>query len=519
MMERIKYRFSLDTHRTGIQKTLQGFYSPEVGRALEINLTANGDTLEIPAGVVANLYLNNGEDIIPCEIDGNTIICNIDNTAPGKTEAQLKILEGFTRAEVLILAPKFAIETWDADGMDDEAMDTDKFSALDQALVRANTVYNTRITRFEVDDELTIRVWYADGSVYESTKLHELYAMGDNAVSHFFAEMSKSWAVGGTGLRDGEDTDNSEYYSKVSNSHAEEAHAAADNGAEILQECREHSIYTKFDVDFETGNLTYMSQNYTFRVDDETGNLIVETAGEWTPDEITRAALERYMAQYADSVSALAVQVAAMQGQIASKADSSALVATQDSLQAKINEKANNSTVDALNATVHGLSTSVESKADKTEVDTISGKVDDLESEAGVKNGSIAYVSDITSRPSIITSNLHVKKEGHIVVINGYIFFPSACGVIPISSGTPSQINLKLGTLGDGFKPADSLVIGRWFKTREDRVPISGPQSDVIRYSQGGLAIIQNNGEVWLTQIGIGEDNGRCGINFVFNTL
>lgn len=50
-----------------------------------------------------------------------------------------------------------------------------------------------------------------------------------------YATESKSWAVGGTGSRTGEDTDNSEYYSKQSAAQAAAAKTSADTAAEYAK--------------------------------------------------------------------------------------------------------------------------------------------------------------------------------------------------------------------------------------------------------------------------------------------
>lgn len=82
------------------------------------------------------------------------------------------------------------------------------------------------------------------------------------------ATLAQSWAVGGTGTRDGEDTDNSKYY-------AERAEAAAEKNG-----------FVRFEVDVTDGYLyAYVTSNKlldpaTFHVDEETGMLEVTIADE-----------------------------------------------------------------------------------------------------------------------------------------------------------------------------------------------------------------------------------------------
>lgn len=76
------------------------------------------------------------------------------------------------------------------------------------------------------------------------------------------AVLAESWAVGGTGMRDGEDTDNSKYYS------------------EVAQQGAEHSGYVYFEVNNEDG-LMYVTttptiaEDVTFAVNTSTGELEV----------------------------------------------------------------------------------------------------------------------------------------------------------------------------------------------------------------------------------------------------
>ena len=124
-------------------------------------------------------------------------------------EMQVKLIE--TRLDgvrSVLVSPKFAIEVTASGTNDEGAMQTTTFTALEEALARAREVYDTRMVRFEVDEELYVRVHYADGSVYENDFFH-------NAVYNESAVLAESFAHGGTGYREGEDTDNAMYYKNV----------------------------------------------------------------------------------------------------------------------------------------------------------------------------------------------------------------------------------------------------------------------------------------------------------------
>ena len=65
---------------------------------------------------------------------------------------------------------------------------------------------------------------------------------------------SKSWAIGGTGTREGEDTDNSKYYSEQSKMYSD----AAENAIELSK--------PNFTVNLETGHLLYEGGRFDFSV-------------------------------------------------------------------------------------------------------------------------------------------------------------------------------------------------------------------------------------------------------------
>ena len=273
-METIVYRKTLDVHKNGIQFTLQGFETADnMARRIEISLMASGDTIDLPLEqMVAMMYVTTPNATEPsineCTIKGNTIIYDVlPIVEPGITEMQLKLIE--TRpdgANGVLASPKFGAEVSESNTDEESATQTTTYTALEGAIAKANGVYESRLIRIELDSDCMFRAYYADGTMYESDVLKELFLKGD-------ALLSQSFAKGGTGVRAGEDTDNSMYYSNVSKSASEDTKKINDESKEVLEEVMKHGVYTAFSVDFETGNVEYVSPSYTFKINSNNGQL------------------------------------------------------------------------------------------------------------------------------------------------------------------------------------------------------------------------------------------------------
>lgn len=297
-MERITYRITLDTHRTGIQRTLQGFETGNnMSRRLSINLVASGDSIEIPFDhVTAVMYVLPQDakepSINECTIDGNTIIYDVlptDIATEGITEMQVKIIEGRTDgARRVLVSPKFALEVTESNIDDESVESTTTFTALEEAVAKAEGVYNSRLVSVEITDDYNFRAYYADGTYYETDALYEALHNGN-------ALLAQSYAKGGTGIREGEDADNSMYYAGVSRSASAGVNIIADESRELLNEARLQTAYTAFNVNFETGNLDYASANYTFDVNEETGDLEAESDGSYVPEQIIGNIVNDYL--------------------------------------------------------------------------------------------------------------------------------------------------------------------------------------------------------------------------------
>ena len=276
-MERIVYRKTLDVHKSGTQFVLQGFDTADkLSRRIELSLRSSGDTVYFPNNrTMALVYVRTPKATEPsinsCTINGNTITYDVLPIAEeGITEMQIKLIEtSRDGAKYVMATPKFAIEVTGSNFNDGNAVQTTTFTALENALAKAETVYAERFVRMDIDSECMFRVYYADGTVYETDVLSKLFKEGT-------VYLSRSWAKGGTGVRAGEDTDNSMYYSNVSKSASAEAQRITEEAINLLAEARKHGVYTTFSIDFSNGEVMYDSPNYSFNIDKSSGDLIAK---------------------------------------------------------------------------------------------------------------------------------------------------------------------------------------------------------------------------------------------------
>ena len=276
-MERIVYRKTLDVHKNGVQFMLQGFETADnLSRVIEISLMASGDAIDFPLErLVAMMYVTTPGATEPsineCTIKDNKVVYEVfPIVEEGITTMQLKLIETSPEGATSVLAsPKFAVEVTKSDADDENAEQTTTFTALEDAVSKAKATYDARLLRVEIDEKCTFRAYYADGTVYETDALRD-YMLNGNAL------LSKSYAVGDTGIREEEATDNSKYYSLVSRSSSEEAKNVSEVATELLEEARKHGVYTSFAMDFDTGELLYVSPSYDFDVDEESGEILVE---------------------------------------------------------------------------------------------------------------------------------------------------------------------------------------------------------------------------------------------------
>lgn len=292
-MERIVYRKTLDVYKNGVQFMLQGFETADnMSRIIEISLMASGDAIDFPLEKIeALMYVTTPNASEPsinkCTIKDNRVVYDVlPIVEEGITTMQLKIIETSTNGATGILAsPKFAVEVTKSVANDENAEQTTTFTALEDAVAKAKAVYDERFLRMELTSDCLFRAYYADGTYYETDLLKRIFHEGNSL-------LSESFAKGGTGIRTGEDTDNSMYYSNVSKSEALNAKSIMENSEEILEEVKLHGIYTAFSVDFETGKVEYVSPSFKFSINLETGELDATGQTYSFEDEIDRAVIE-----------------------------------------------------------------------------------------------------------------------------------------------------------------------------------------------------------------------------------
>lgn len=93
----------------------------------------------------------------------------------------------------------------------------------------------------------------------------EASGYADNAA--FDAKLSQSYAVGGSGVRDGEDSDNSKYYSERSGNYKNQTQEIYENCIEIENAINKKLDMAEFDID-DDGNLIYTENSpFIFSVD------------------------------------------------------------------------------------------------------------------------------------------------------------------------------------------------------------------------------------------------------------
>lgn len=292
-MERIMYRKTLDVHKNGIQFMLQGFETADnMSRVIEISLMASGDAIDFPLeNVEAIMFVKTPSASEPsinkCTIKDNKVVYEVlPIVEEGITNMQLKIIEtSIDGATGILASPKFAVEVSKSDTDDESAERTTTFTALEDALAKAKAVYDERFLRMELSSDCMFRAYYADGTIYETDILKELFLNGN-------VLLSESYAHGGTGVRAGEDTDNSMYYSNVSRSEALNAKNIMENSEDLLEEVKLHGVYTAFKVDFESGEVVYVSPSYKFKVNLDTGELDAIGQTYTFDDEIGRLVTE-----------------------------------------------------------------------------------------------------------------------------------------------------------------------------------------------------------------------------------
>lgn len=164
-MEKLTYRFTLDTHKPGIQRVLQGFETADsLARAIEVTLTEGSESFNFTNNITAMLYIKGIDIPRACEIEDGIIsytFQNADITEEGTHECQIKIIETSIKgAKRVIASPRFEVEAWESHVSDVPAEATDAFTALEMTTAKAVAAYDARITLFEFDENFVLTVKY-----------------------------------------------------------------------------------------------------------------------------------------------------------------------------------------------------------------------------------------------------------------------------------------------------------------------------------------------------------------------
>lgn len=176
-MSLIDYRITLDAFKNGIQKTIQGVVSGDVmARRITATIVSGKAVYDFPLdnSVKAVIYIKkpgmDEPDINDCYIDGNDIVYDLlpsDIALTGTVYCQIKLIKtGRSGAQGVLFSPQFAIEVNESLGNDSAIEASNQFSALENALAKAEQVYDQRVTSILLEN-MIFRVTYADGTVYE----------------------------------------------------------------------------------------------------------------------------------------------------------------------------------------------------------------------------------------------------------------------------------------------------------------------------------------------------------------
>lgn len=235
-MEKVTYRISLDTMKNGVQRVIQGFgCGDNMSRRIEISLVCGNDTYELPLdNIVAMMYVTTPSNTEPsvnaCEIIGNTIAYDVlttDISEEGKVHLQLKLIQTSpSGAQSVLIAPRFAMEVWESYASDTGAESTTTFTALEEAVAKANAYFDSRMVSWTVDEDKNIVVTYADGTTYISTAIADAL----QTVSEIEAEFAKAEKY----------ANDSQTYSVKSSEYATNSSTSATNAEASATKSAEH---------------------------------------------------------------------------------------------------------------------------------------------------------------------------------------------------------------------------------------------------------------------------------------
>lgn len=235
-MNTLTYRFTLDTHKNGIQRILQGFQTGEhTIRTMEISLKEAAEPFVFPlSNLTASMYVLKPGQTTPsinaCTIDGETnlikyTILDADIETAGVVEMQLKLINSIDGT--VLVSPKFGMEVWESNVEDETAEQTTTYTSLTEALAAAEAVSHSAIVDLYVDDNNIFKVVFGDGSVYTSDAIADAIGRIDSVEG--YALKSEGHAIG---KQNGVDVASaSPYYHNNSKYYADQASTSASNAA------------------------------------------------------------------------------------------------------------------------------------------------------------------------------------------------------------------------------------------------------------------------------------------------
>lgn len=158
--------------------------------------------------------------------DNNSVFnfCEIDRKGKILVELteQMLAVDGICDADLLIVNKGSAIVD----------TSTGEITAIDNASVLSSMPIHINVTETAVNNSEI-------ESTYEINELNRVLTEV-NADYQNVVKAAKSWAVGGTDIRDGEDADNAKYYSRQSSNSASAANTSALNAANSEEIAEEH---------------------------------------------------------------------------------------------------------------------------------------------------------------------------------------------------------------------------------------------------------------------------------------
>lgn len=206
-------------------------------------------------GVFTITYVNGSTATIDTMLEKLAVNFDFDESA----QQLVIILDDGTEKRVDLSAFIKPIEFIDSDTIAWQLLDDGKVSAI----VKEGSIEEKHLQPNYLAD-VKVEVAKAEQSATN--------AVTSASESDSSAKLSKSWAVGNTGERDGEDKDNSKYYSQQSKASADTAAGYIPKieqaGEDVLKKIQDaiNVALPKFAFDFETGNLLYSGGRFEFRI-------------------------------------------------------------------------------------------------------------------------------------------------------------------------------------------------------------------------------------------------------------